>query len=218
MRIPKFKKPAIKIKYNKKILILILISLSTLSLLVFVGFTYQKSQKLNIQIESIENEKSQLTKSYEESQKRINEMEHEDQRKKNKELEDEIESIRKAYKNAVLVYESLLDLKAISKNTSKFDDQLAEIFTLLSNQEYQKANDQITQLSHDIKAETDKISSAFTIPENLPVENTPPSSGYRRQSVQVDAGTFMVDIVSGDLGSTKVIVDTTVQTLVRSFL
>ncbi|MBI2019810.1 phosphodiester glycosidase family protein [Candidatus Daviesbacteria bacterium] len=41
-----------------------------------------------------------------------------------------------------------------------------------------------------------------------PVSNTPPSSGYSRQSVQTDVGTFTVSIVSADLNSTRVIVDT----------
>ncbi len=40
------------------------------------------------------------------------------------------------------------------------------------------------------------------------VNNTPPNSGYSRQSVQTSAGTFTVSIVTANIGSTKVIVDT----------
>lgn len=40
------------------------------------------------------------------------------------------------------------------------------------------------------------------------INNVPPNSGYSRQTVKTDAGTFVVNIVSADLSSTKVIVDT----------
>lgn len=45
-------------------------------------------------------------------------------------------------------------------------------------------------------------------PSAQPVSNTPPSSGYSRQSVKTELGTFTVALVSADLSSTKVIVDT----------
>ncbi len=44
--------------------------------------------------------------------------------------------------------------------------------------------------------------------ENLPVNNTPPGAGYSRQKVTTSAGDFVVSVVSADLGSTRVIVDT----------
>lgn len=50
-------------------------------------------------------------------------------------------------------------------------------------------------------------------PSNLPatasiINNAPPGSGYSRQSVKTDAGTFTVSLVAADIGSTKIIVDT----------
>jgi len=44
--------------------------------------------------------------------------------------------------------------------------------------------------------------------ENLPVNNTPPGAGYSRQKVTSSAGDFIVSVVSADLGSTRVTVDT----------
>lgn len=41
-----------------------------------------------------------------------------------------------------------------------------------------------------------------------PAQNTPPASGYSRQHVRTDSGTFTVDIIAADLNSTRVIVDT----------
>lgn len=40
------------------------------------------------------------------------------------------------------------------------------------------------------------------------VNNIPPSSGYSRQSVQTEVGTFTVSLVTANIGSTQVIVDT----------
>jgi exopolysaccharide biosynthesis protein len=40
------------------------------------------------------------------------------------------------------------------------------------------------------------------------VSNTPPGSGFSKQNVQTDAGIFPISIVSADLSSTRVIVDT----------
>ena len=42
----------------------------------------------------------------------------------------------------------------------------------------------------------------------VPANNTPPGSGYSRQSVNSEKGTFTVGIIAADLGSTRVIVDT----------
>ena len=42
----------------------------------------------------------------------------------------------------------------------------------------------------------------------VPANNTPPGSGYSRQSVQSEKGTFTVALIAADLGSTKVVVDT----------
>ena len=40
------------------------------------------------------------------------------------------------------------------------------------------------------------------------INNVPPNAGYSRQSVKTDAGVFTVSIVSADISSTRVIVDT----------
>jgi hypothetical protein len=46
-------------------------------------------------------------------------------------------------------------------------------------------------------------------PTTAPViNNAPPGSGYSRQSVKTDTGTFTVSLIAADIGSTKVIVDT----------
>jgi exopolysaccharide biosynthesis protein len=132
----------------------------------------------------------------------------EDQRVKNIELQKEITSIHWAYGQAVIVYGELLDLRSNTTKTAKFDDKFSESLKLLADRNYATAGAILKQLKTDIDAEQLKIAAAFKIPENVPVNNAAPGSGYSRQQVETDIGTFMVSIVAADLNSTRVIADT----------
>lgn len=59
-----------------------------------------------------------------------------------------------------------------------------------------------------LPSQTPKSSSTATATPAPVTNNTPPSSGYSRQSVNSDVGTFTVSIVTADLNSTRVILDT----------
>jgi len=135
-------------------------------------------------------------------------LQEEDQYKRNNALQKDIKEIENAYKQAVSAYEELLDLKVIAKDTKKLDETFANILTLLSQRNYASASSQLTSFRSSIKTEADKIASAFIIPANVPESNAPPGSGFSRQSVHADIGTYLVDIVAADMGSTRIIVDT----------
>ena len=137
----------------------------------------------------------------------ITELENEDQRQKNTELATTIREIQSSYSKSVSVYEDLSDLKLISKNTPKLDQAYAQAITFLVNRNYASASATLTTLSIDIATEKAK-SSTIAATANLPTSNTPPGSGYSRQTVTTDAGSFAISLIAGDLGSTKVIVDT----------
>ena len=144
-------------------------------------------------------------------QEKINQLETEDQYARNKELSNKIEEIKKAYKKSVSVYESLVDLRLISKDTAKLDQAYADSISLLVAENYASGSAKLDQLSLDISAENQKTITAnvAAMPaSSAPVNNTPPSSGYSRQTVKTDIGDFVVSLVSADLGSTKIIVDT----------
>jgi hypothetical protein len=183
----------------------------TIAFIALALYTYQIHQK-NIQInsffQSASQEKNSLENKLSDTQKKYDEVRNEDQYVKNNTLEDEIKNIQNTYKKAAVVYESLLDLKNKTKDTGTFDETLANIFTLLSQRNYIEASSKLDMLASDIKKKESEISSSFKIPENVTSSNSPPTSGYQRQKVQTDSGSFMVDIVSADLSSTKVIVDT----------
>lgn len=132
----------------------------------------------------------------------------EDQYVKNKALEAQIGEIEKTYKDTVKTFEDLLALKEQPNKTGKMDEKFAAILDLLSKRNYASASANLKMLSDEIQKTKDDIASSFTIPQNVTVNNSPPASGYRRQSVETDAGMFMVDIISADLNSARVIVDT----------
>lgn len=138
----------------------------------------------------------------------INDYLNQDQYKINQELTAEIKAIESTFNQASNTYESLLDLKTKLTSTGKLDEQFALILKLLSERKFTTASAQIKDLTAKIKTEEAKIAASFVIPENIPSSNTPPGSGYRRQQVQTNSGNYMVSLVSADLNTAKVIVDT----------
>ncbi|KKQ76870.1 MAG: hypothetical protein UT00_C0029G0008 [Parcubacteria group bacterium GW2011_GWA1_38_7] len=141
--------------------------------------------------------------------KEFEELKNQDQIKINKDLTTEINNIQKTYKQSISVYEDLTDLKAISKDTKKLDDLYALAISILANRDYSQATDKLNELAKNIADEKAKVTVASApATANVPQNNTPPGSGYSRQTVNSDTGSFVVSIVAADLGSTKVIVDT----------
>lgn len=143
-------------------------------------------------------------------EKELNELKSQDQLKINAELKKEIKEMQKTYKNAVDSYEKILELRESGVKTGKLDGLFVMSLDLLSKRNYATASAKIKELDGKIEEEKIKLAAATNppIPQNVPVANAPPDSGYRRQSVSTDMGTFMVDIISADLNNTRVIVDT----------
>lgn len=174
----------------------------------FSFFIYTTYVDLNKKIQSQLRQEATLKQTLEKTKKELTVLQNEDQVVKNKTLQENIGNIEKTYKKTVAAYEKLLDIKVISKKTDEFDKLFASILILLSELNYASGEASLTLLNKQIDDEKTKIAATFTIPANVPANNAPPSSGYQRQSVSTDIGTFLVDIVSADLGSTRVVVDT----------
>lgn len=189
------------------ILSFVIISGYLLSLAVLYIFTTQ-NQRLTLQIKALTNQKKSAQDTLLSIKNELGKLKKEDQFVRNEKLQSDIKSIETTYTQAVDAYESLLDLKVVSKNTQKYDGAFADILTLLVSRNYASAEADLKTLVSQIQDEKQKIVSSFTIPENVPANNTPPSSGYGKQVVKTDVGEFLVDIVTADLNSTKVIVDT----------
>ena len=203
LKLPKIKRN--KFKFDKHVPVIV-------ALVGFLALSfYISANKISNLQELVSSITSEKDKNFEELQKigtELAELKEEDQLKRNDELQGTIGKIEATYKKAVSVYENLLELKAKSKDTAELDKLFSKILSDLSKRDYDTASASINELSAKISDEENKIAASFTIPESVPVANAPPGSGYSRQQVQTDAGTFMVSIIAADIGSTKVIVDT----------
>jgi exopolysaccharide biosynthesis protein len=135
-----------------------------------------------------------------------------DQYQRNEQLEKEIKDIHQTYQQTVLAYENILDLKdagAAIKVTQPLDALFTQTLIKLSNRDYIAGSTTLAQL----KTETDKqkatlATTSFTPAADAQRIQEAPGSGYRRQAVDTSVGTFQVDIVAGDLNSTRVQVET----------
>jgi len=168
----------------------------------------EKISMLEIMTMEIGKENDELKKQLAENLMKLAEIENQDQYKINLDLKRKISQIESTYKKAVKTYEELLNLKEKSKNTASFDNQFTQAIVSLANQDYSEAEKMLNSLSEKISAEQTRIAASFTIPENVPENNSPPGSGYSRQTVNTQLGQYMVSMVAGDLSNTRVIVDT----------
>ncbi|MEK7517554.1 MAG: phosphodiester glycosidase family protein [Patescibacteria group bacterium] len=192
-----------------KILLLTFFSIVVIVALSLLQFTYYSKELASskTKIYSLLSHESNLKKNLAETEKGLLELKNKDQYKRNEDLQASIQKIETTYKKAVSSYEKLLDLKAQSKNTAKFDNLFAESLTYLSQRNYASGDATLDSLGKLIDDEKAKIAS-IAVPESAKENNSPPSNGYSRQSVKTDIGTYLVDIVAADLNTAKVVIDT----------
>ena len=199
--IPSFKRIAVKNIFFAASLA----SSITLVILIFFFFNYTKNAKSQIALLTTQKQSAENT--LEVIQKELKFLKSQDQFVYNKRLQEEIDNIQKTYKKGVGSYEKLLSLKDDQK-TEKFDELFTDAIVLLSKRNYASSEATLEDLNKQIDEQKQKIASQFVIPQNVPINNAPPASGFSRQQVKTEIGTFLVDIISSDLNSTRVIVDT----------
>lgn len=196
----------------KRHLRLITIFVAAIALIIIILMllitNYGKTQTLQTKLTALTTKEAKEKKKLEMVEKELKELKTQDQYVINKNLEEKIKNIETTYKKAVTAYEKLLDLKTVSKKTEKQDELFTNALDLLAKRNYASADATLVSLNQQIEGEKAKIVAAFTIPANVPSNNTPPSSGFSQQQVQSDVGTFLVSIITADLNSTRVIVDT----------
>lgn len=143
--------------------------------------------------------------------KELSDLKNQDQYKTNIALKQQIDQVQNTFNQSVAVYENLLDLENPPKDIKGLDELYANVLSELSKSDYTGATKSLADISLKITAEQAKLAAAAlaAIPATVPISTSAPSSGtYSRQQISTDVGNFMVDIIGGDLGSTKVIVDT----------
>ena len=136
-------------------------------------------------------------------------LQQEDQYLINQTQEATISAIQKTLTQTISTYQDLLDLKLSTKTTSDLDKLYTQILSYLSETNYASASAKLSDLKSQIEIAQAAV-TAQSIP-NLPPaiqSNTPPGSGFSRQTVSADIGSYTVSLVAADMNSTRVIVDT----------
>ena len=186
-----------RINFKKIIPMTLIVMFITLLFAGIIYYVFEQNKNLNYLKASLTQKEQELT-----------DIVSEDPYKINKVLQEEIKNIHDYYSKTVTTYEELIYFKENTKKLSDLDSLFAQVLDYLSQKNYSSASATLDTLSQKIKDEQTKTSTAFIIPENTNSSNNPPSSGYSRQTVQTDIGSFMVSIITADISSTKIIVDT----------
>ncbi len=142
-------------------------------------------------------------------------LEAEPLRVRNREVLAQMNSLKTAYNDSLNNYEEILKLREqpASKVTT-LENLFAAVLSSLGKDDLDAAKSNNQKLSQEIQKEKSRLaalapSAVVVIPANVPASSAPPATGYSRQKVSVDGlGDYLVSIVAGDLGSTKIIVDT----------
>lgn len=190
-------------KHEKQVIItLSCLGLLFLSLLIYYAVLLGKVSDVLLVV------KSQLSN----SQIALTKLKNQDQFKRNETLQNDIKAIEITYKDAVRTYEKIQDLKAQKQNITDYDKELIKSLSYLSERNYASASSTIASLNKKIN-EDQTIAQSIATPKistssNAPPSNTLPSSGYAVQKVSTEIGEFTVGLVSADLGSIRVVVDT----------
>ena len=206
INLPKYKLAKFRFKPDKHIPIIVI-----LIIILAVGYLFanRKITTLTTIVQNLTEEKDKNLVELEKIAKELEELKNQDPQKKNEELQKEIATMQKTFNQSIAVYEDLLDLRSKSKDTLALEKQYADVLFKISQRDFSGANDVLSQITAAIKKEEEELATSFTIPANVPQNNAPPGAGYSRQQVAVEGlGSYLVSIVAGDLGSTKVIVDT----------
>ena len=186
-----------------------IIGIVVVSLALIAAVGYNVYQYMQNQILLSEKAKSMAT--IVEINNELSNIKSQDPYKTNTELKKQIDLVQNTFKDSVVNYEALLDLENPPKDIKGLDGVYATVLTQLGKSDYAGATKTLAVLSIQITAEQAKLAAdaAATVAKNIPVTNNAPSSGsFSRQVVASDVGSFQVDIIAGDLSTTRVIVDT----------
>ena len=205
IKLPKIK----KLRLGKLLSTELLIKLVAIIVLCVIGFLiYQHINKLQKNLTDTQESQRTAEIYLQEIGSELEGLKSRDEYNTNLKLEEEIKNIQKNYNSAVSVYENLLELKEKTDKTDVMDELFTDALVYLSERNYASASTTLKSLGNQITEKEKRIAATFKIPENIIQSSSPPASGYSRQSVKTNVGTFLVSIIAADISSTKIIVDT----------
>lgn len=177
--------------------------------LIFVKFFSERSSLIS-QNFKLSNEREDLMVQTESLKKEIEDLKNEDLRKTNENLGKIIKEVEKTFKDYAQMIEKIADARNGGIKTTDLEKEEAEIVRMLSEMNYSSASAKIVSASQKVDSLLAQKEATLVEKIAASVQNSQdlPTPGYRRQMVQTDRGSFLVDIVSSQIGSTRVIVDT----------
>lgn len=164
----------------------------------------QLSNSLHSQNTVLEEQKKTIEAQLAQVQTQYEELKSQDQLKRNDALQQELKDLHTTYQSSIEVYEDILQLGEFSAKLQPLYASYSAIINTLSKRDYTTASAGISSLKKEVQKRQAELATQSAITSNVAINNAAPDSGYRRQSVESDVGTFVVDIIVGDLNSTKV--------------
>ncbi|HMS23102.1 MAG TPA: phosphodiester glycosidase family protein [Candidatus Levybacteria bacterium] len=180
---------------------------SVVSTVIGLFFFFQLQEKYNSEHAKTKTLNTQLAK----VEKSLRDVTGRDEYKINESLKQQFKENHDLLQSTISVYEDMVDLPATDKKLVEFKTRFALVLKYLSDKNNSSASSELKKLDEDIEAERSaQVASIQAMPNtaSAPVSNTPPGSGFSRQTVDVNGNKYLVDIVAGNLGSTRIIVDT----------
>lgn len=178
--------------------------------IILIGILYSSYSSSQKSLTNTQKENLQLSKQLSELKITYETLKNTDQIKRNDELQTQIKNIETTYKDSVLLYEKLTDLPSTVKELPDYKKRFAKILKLLADKNYSSGSAEIKTLGDEVEKTRVSLLPVAGGPDisTFTANNTPPGSGYSRQRVDAANSSFLVDIVAGNLSSTRVIVDT----------
>lgn len=196
------------IKKYKVIYFIFLIVIITLFCLAVFKYQ-QENQSLQQQIITSQQDVDLLTQELIKTKEELEALSKIDQKLRNDQLAKHLELLKATFRDSVKIYEKVLDLREQKADTQKIEESLAQIFVSISKDQLETVASQSGMVNQEItKLEKLLAQKAATSIVATKTSNEAPSSGYSRQNVQTESGSFVVSLVAADLSSTRVIVDT----------
>ncbi|MFZ2152750.1 MAG: phosphodiester glycosidase family protein [Microgenomates group bacterium] len=116
----------------------------------------------------------------------------------NENLNKELKELKTILKSTIISYEDLIDLRSDKKQLATIDKYFAQTLDWVTKENIASASATLKLLGLEIKKESDRRA----------VASVPASGAVGTQTVNTNSGEFAVRVISADLRTTKVVVDT----------
>ncbi len=167
-----------------------------------LAFSEAEGLRLNDQLASVSGELARV-------QSDFDALLNEDQIKRNRDLTEEVRNIQSTFRQSVNQYEDLIKLREQTTKTQALDALFTQALGSVVPARIRPGQRNPAEIGRRNRQTATTVDRRSDYSSQCARKILPPDSGYSRQKVVVDGiGEYLVDIVTADLNSTRVIVDT----------